>query len=716
MIACRALLSFVAIGTIAGLTACNGPGSLPSLSQTPQPTSVIFVSTPPSSLAVNAKATLDAAAIYPLNSGAQNTLVTYSLSCGSPNACGTLSASDEVGAAVYTAPAAIPSGTTVTVTATSVANPSLSRSAAIVIVPPIPISVTFAAAPPASLQVSASFALRALITNDVTANPQVQWTVACGAAACGSFSPATTGSDVATTYSAPAAIPPGNSVTVTATSVTDPTKSASAAIVMTPPAPTLADGTYVFQISGTPLYVGTLITGVIVARGGSITGGEQDATADDGDEDEYTVFSQISGGSYSTTPDGNLEINMQIASGQTETLSGTLASGSHGLIAGFDGVSGSGSLDLQTSTAAPAGGYAISLYGINYGSSPAWIAGVVNIDSPGEISGNGSELDVVGWPFYYGPTLSLGASTVSAPDAFGRVVFHLNPGASSSPPRLDLAGYIVDAAHIRLNQLSDPAYNYVYSGISGGSALGQGASTGNFSPASVAGTSYVFAAQGEDMRGPLQLAGVLTLNPGGSASGTLNWNDLSGGAPQNPLAFTGAYTVDPTGRVTLSNLTDGATFNYSLHLDLTGNGGGLLLSSDGNDVFAGQAFQQQPGAFSAASFSGAYGWNASLYGATLFFGEPGWENPVGPLLVAPNAGTDLVTGFADSGAGSADFAVSGSFTAASNGIFAGTLAGFDFASPAKANSFTLYIVDNSQAVAIETDNSQLTLGRLVLVP
>jgi hypothetical protein len=49
-------------------------------------------------------------------------------------------------------------------------------------------------------------------------------------------------------------------------------------------------------------------------------------------------------------------------------------------------------------------------------------------------------------------------------------------------------------------------------------------------------------------------------------------------------------------------------------------------------------------------------------------------------------------------------------------VYEGSLAGFDSASPTKANTFTLYMVDGTQAVAIETDNSQLTLGRLALVP
>lgn len=54
-----------------------------------------------------------------------------------------------------------------------------------------------------------------------------------------------------TTYQAPAQIPPGNTVTLTATSVTDNAKSASTTVTITQPTAPLADGTYVFQLSGT---------------------------------------------------------------------------------------------------------------------------------------------------------------------------------------------------------------------------------------------------------------------------------------------------------------------------------------------------------------------------------------------------------------------------------------------------------------------------------
>ena len=157
------------------------------------------------------------------------------------------------------------------------------------------------------------------------------------------------------------------------------------------------------------------------------------------------------------------------------------------------------------------------------------------------------------------------------------VIFQVRPGSGSTLPSIYLAG----------------------------TALGQGANTGEFTAASVTGSTYVFAAQGTDVRGPLQLAGLLTARTSGTITGTLNWNDLTN-TVQSPLPFTGTYTVDPTGRVTVSKIV-GLTFGYLFHLYLTGDGNGLLLSNDTADIFNGQAFQQQASPFTAASFSGTYG-------------------------------------------------------------------------------------------------------------
>jgi hypothetical protein len=50
--------------------------------------------------------------------------------------------------------------------------------------------------------------------------------------ACGTFGQNPIASAVPTTYQAPSAVPPGGSVTVTATSVTDPTKFVSATVAV----------------------------------------------------------------------------------------------------------------------------------------------------------------------------------------------------------------------------------------------------------------------------------------------------------------------------------------------------------------------------------------------------------------------------------------------------------------------------------------------------
>src|SRR5579863_2537209 len=83
----------ISLGSIAELAGCsNGGINLTSL-ETPQPVSVLFVSPPPTSLAVQASATLVAAATFPLSVpiGSVNDFVTWSLTCGSPGACGAFS-------------------------------------------------------------------------------------------------------------------------------------------------------------------------------------------------------------------------------------------------------------------------------------------------------------------------------------------------------------------------------------------------------------------------------------------------------------------------------------------------------------------------------------------------------------------------------------------------------------------------------------------------
>ena len=356
------------------LAGCSS-GSQQNVTQSTQPLSVQFFNPPPTSLFIGSAIQLSAS----VQDSPSSLNVIWSVTCGSANACGSFSPTISSNAAytTYTAPSTVPAGGSVTVTATSVADPAKSVSATIAITttPPPPISVTFyGARPPASIQPGASIPVSAQvtndpspeplvqwtascslsycgafsplsttasevstnytapaspagstvvtikatsvtdpsksvsatttiqhpisvafymlppafmptgtsapisahITNDISANPQVTWSVTCNSSACGSFSTTTTGDEISTTYTAPPSVPAGGSVSVTATSVTDPTKSISAniPIVARVTNALLPDGNYVYQLYGGGKPV---VVGVFVAAGGYIVGGEQDS-------------------------------------------------------------------------------------------------------------------------------------------------------------------------------------------------------------------------------------------------------------------------------------------------------------------------------------------------------------------------------------------------------------------------------------------------------
>jgi pimeloyl-ACP methyl ester carboxylesterase len=142
--------------------------------------------------------------------------VTWSLSC-SPAPCGTVSPSPTPSgvATTYTAPAAFPPGDlSVTITATSIANSTVSNSVGIT-VPGTTVSVTQSTD---AVQASGTAQLTASVTNDPK-NEGVTWSVSCSSGPCGSVSPVNTPSGAATTYTAPS-IPPSDDldVSITATS------------------------------------------------------------------------------------------------------------------------------------------------------------------------------------------------------------------------------------------------------------------------------------------------------------------------------------------------------------------------------------------------------------------------------------------------------------------------------------------------------------------
>jgi hypothetical protein len=129
---------------------------------------------------------------------------------------------------LYAAPTAPPKGGVVTLYASATSNPSKWESVTLTI-NALPIAVQFVPALPTTLHAGSTAQFKAVVSNDST-NAGVSWTVACTSSDCGSFSAAKTASGVVTTYTAPATVPTGGTVTITAASVADSTKSMSSVI------------------------------------------------------------------------------------------------------------------------------------------------------------------------------------------------------------------------------------------------------------------------------------------------------------------------------------------------------------------------------------------------------------------------------------------------------------------------------------------------------
>jgi predicted dienelactone hydrolase len=165
--------------------------------------------------------------------------VTWSLQPCGVTQCGSISpnATSSGGAITYTAPTTPPaSDLTVTIVASSVSDPNQQGSVSIT-VPAITVSLKPASA---IIPVGATAQLNATpftptVTND-SSNQGVTWTLlqttACSPS-CGTLTPSTTASGTPSVYAAPATVPATPTVTVSATSVADPTKSASVSLMLT---------------------------------------------------------------------------------------------------------------------------------------------------------------------------------------------------------------------------------------------------------------------------------------------------------------------------------------------------------------------------------------------------------------------------------------------------------------------------------------------------
>jgi len=288
------------------------------------------------------------------------------------------------------------------------------------------------------------------------------------------------------------------------------------------------------------------------------------------------------------------------------------------------------------------------------------------------------------------------SGSVSAPDAFGRITLSLVPSSASGVQALTLTGY-VNGTQLQLIESQSDALNAFTAGV----ALSQGTNAGMFTASSafVAGTNYAFGASGMDSNGTTNLAGGLGLNGDGTVSGSMAINDLV-----NSFGFSisgGTYTVDPTGRVTLSNVTSlsfTGALTFQLYLD--GNGNALELGVDASEVTGAPAYAQQA---SSGDFEGAFAFTAQGFWTAGPVDYPAWS-AAGVMSIA----SDSASGFSDftlqNGNGSfaptPNVALSGNENSATGVL---VLYGLDAASFQSASSYGYYPIDAHRLIAIQVD-------------
>lgn len=624
------------------ITATSSADSTKFVSQnvTIQPstaTTLTFTTAPPSTMiedaTVNIVATVTNDSTTPPNG------VNWTVTCtaGTGGDCGSFSAAHTASgvATTYTAPTILPANGAVTITATSAAQASATVSQNITITTPL-IAVTFSLAPPNSIPVGTTVPITANVANDSPTHPNgVNWScTASDGGNCGSFNPTSTPSGTATAYTAPSAIPGnGGTVTITATSAADPTKSvASSPISITPDQDLgLLNGQYALSLSGASSsgYYG--LAGSIIADGkGNITGGEEDLAGGFCGPQTSTSIS----GTYAIGSDGRGTMTLQTgvscfdpSNNGIQTFSfvivGSPTTGSpRALIVEFDNSSSSGRLDLQDTTdlakgsSAISGAYAFTFKGFDVNNTN--VNGISTADMGGLITVQaGNALNIAQDINNQGTgavTKTTGSWTYTNPDSFGRAT------ATNASSTESLTFYVVNIG--QANFLEDDS-EFVEAGS--GFAQGTPSLSGPF-----AFTLFGVSGATTDL---IDVGGVFTASGSNLSAGTIDINDA--GTLMKNTALSGTFTAPTNGRGTIT-LTGSPGGLSSFAFYPTASNGVLMLELDTGFASVGAALPQSATPVFAA---GTYGMNLT---DAIAGGPVSEEDATGQVIASGSSFTGTV--------------------------------------------------------------------------
>jgi len=672
----------------------------------------------------------------PTNSGVDWLVSCSNLPCGTVTPSHTASGAP----ALFTAPPNVPSSSDPTVTIAAKATASnVFFKVSVTIAAPISLQIT-QTVPNATIIQGHHAPLIATVIND-TNNAGVDWSVACPSpGSCGTFSPAHTASGAATSYTAPAVVPAGGTVTITAASTADPTKTDTQTVTVTssPPPNSLLTGNFVMLLRSHNSQSGAYAFGGIL-RGngaGAITTATFDLVSDSGGG---TGISILSPSTYSIGSDGRGQIQLLIntsslgggfgvtgaaasACGSTPncsslTLSVVFATPQHALLSESDTFgTASGTLDLQNlqgfvGSISP-GVYSLNLSGSEKGVPTAgyFVASAVTIPSTTSYSYITDQSDggaLMSVPF---TTLSQGfPNLVPYPGGLYKIS-SLNLGL---PTQFNLSLWPIDAAHFVVTDLTDSA-------LGTPNIIVGGYLTQQPSAPTISGT-YAFTETGASIASahPQAAGGILTCG----STGTLDVVPLSG--PVANLAISDATCGMPTNGRSLIGLTGGGSVGINQFAAYpTVDQGLYLIELDGGangSSGAGVALQQTLSPpIASTALNGSY---ASNLNARTTLGSQAFAG----LITA--GGSSALTGTADVNSFDATAATpvatpslgatfGGTYAAASDGRFPFTLT----ITPASGQqppqitnlSLACYLVDVSTCMLLDLNTTAPGTGLLLL--
>jgi hypothetical protein len=582
---------------------------------------------------------------------------------------------------LFTAPTVVTTLSTATVTATSVADSSKFGRATVTL---IPISVAVSPAV-ATVAINATQQFTALVSG--TPNLAVTWSLSgagCSGSSCGTLS--ATGF-----YTAPASVPNPATVTITATSVADPTKSGTATVTIASNLNTKLNGQYAFSFSGfDAMGKKVAMIGSFTADGNGNLTGMADLNSMAGTLYAWQAFK----GSYTVDSTDRFVITTNLPS--SPAFRGALDStGDSGVWVEFDstGTRGTGVFKRQTTSdfvlSQISGDYAFGFSGTDNSGVRQGTVGRFHADGAGNVTAGAAD------------SVTVGDTLETIPSFTGLIVLNAGSGAAGGRGTMtvnipgqgivNFGFYMVDRQEMFL--LVEDAVAMDIPLLDGVMV----AQHGPFANSSLQGAA-VFQLSGVTLQPSTTAvwAGRLMANSG-SASMTgefmRNWAGL---VP--PLqAFNATYSIASNGRGTITSSTFGLFVLYMVNQNKA-----FVLKHDFNEAATGMLEAQivPAGGFTNAALQGIFQFSnptATTGGVPLFVGS----------VVLDGAGNWTAIGDRSwVGGDLGDFSAAGVYNFTSSTTGRGTISQ---TSPSAANH-VFYAVSANRILAVDVDPGILEMA------